>query len=108
MGPSKGRGSAGEVDGRMPAKWASEVEAIKAVCGGDTEEIYHVFKSCNYDVDLTTNTLLDSARPSGFHRHRLTELPQPHEPPCAGRVSLLCCGNPSNYTGWPPPRPRGN
>lgn len=63
MGPSKGRGGAREDDGMVPSAHAVSVEAIKAVCGGDSESIYHVFKSCNFDVDLTTNTLLDSARP---------------------------------------------
>eukprot|EP00238_Polyblepharides_amylifera_P005490 CAMPEP_0196581060 /NCGR_PEP_ID=MMETSP1081-20130531/32196_1 /TAXON_ID=36882 /ORGANISM="Pyramimonas amylifera, Strain CCMP720" /LENGTH=327 /DNA_ID=CAMNT_0041901151 /DNA_START=144 /DNA_END=1123 /DNA_ORIENTATION=+ len=44
----------------IPKAYISACETIKAVTGGTEEEIFHVLKSCNYDVEETTNKLLDS------------------------------------------------
>eukprot|EP00240_Pyramimonas_obovata_P001621 CAMPEP_0118929452 /NCGR_PEP_ID=MMETSP1169-20130426/6451_1 /TAXON_ID=36882 /ORGANISM="Pyramimonas obovata, Strain CCMP722" /LENGTH=436 /DNA_ID=CAMNT_0006871647 /DNA_START=130 /DNA_END=1436 /DNA_ORIENTATION=- len=55
-----GSSGGGDADGTIPEKHRSAVETIVAVTGASEDEAYFVLKSCNYDVDETTNKLLDS------------------------------------------------
>eukprot|EP00959_Pyramimonas_sp_CCMP1952_P276088 5771144-Pyramimonas_sp.AAC.2 len=55
-----GASSGSDADGVIPDKHRSAVETIVAVTGASEDEAFFVLKSCNYDVDETTNKLLDS------------------------------------------------
>mmetsp|Transcript_10849 Transcript_10849/g.20637 ORF Transcript_10849/g.20637 Transcript_10849/m.20637 type:complete len:845 (+) Transcript_10849:201-2735(+) len=59
MSRAKGSSRLGESD-MIPSAHKDACFAIKAVTGASEEEIYHVLKACNFDIDQTTNTLLDS------------------------------------------------
>ena len=64
MSRGKGRSGDGDDGDKIPAAHLASCLAIKAVTGGSEEEIYHVLKANNFDVDLTTNTLIDSTCPA--------------------------------------------